>query len=156
MYDVDRSQPVFDVKTMEARIADALAPQRFNLLLIGLFAGMAVVLASVGVYGVMAYLVARRTREIGIRIAIGARPEQVERQVLIETAWLAAAAVSVGLAGAFALTRYLRALLHGVTALDPATFAAAAALLVAIAIGASVAPARRAARVDPVTALREE
>ena len=99
---------------------------------------------------------ARRTREIGIRIAIGARPEQVNRQVLIETAWLAAVAVCAGLAGAWALTRYLRTLLHGVTALDAATFAAAAALLVAIAIAASVAPARCAARVDPMAALRDE
>ena len=87
---------------------------------------------------------ARRTREIGIRIAIGARPEQVNRQVLIETAWLAAVAVCAGLAGAWALTRYA------------ATFAAAAALLVAIAIAASVAPARCAARVDPMAALRDE
>ncbi|HTS64781.1 MAG TPA: ABC transporter permease [Candidatus Acidoferrales bacterium] len=156
MYAVDRSQPVFDVKTMDERVAAALAPQRFNLLLLGLFAAMAVVLASLGVYGVMAYLVTRRTREIGIRIAIGARPEQVQRQVLAETAWLAAAAVCAGVAGAWGLTRYLRSLLYGVTALDAATFAAAAALLVAIAIAASAAPARRASLVDPVAALREE
>ena len=97
MYAVDRTQPVFDVKTMDERVAAALAPQRFNLLLLGLFAAMAVVLAAIGVYGVMAYLIARRTREIGIRIAIGARPEQVQRQVLAETAWLAAAAVCAGL-----------------------------------------------------------
>jgi ABC-type antimicrobial peptide transport system permease subunit len=156
MYAVDRAQPVYDIKTMEERVAAALAPQRFNLLLLGLFAGMAVVLASLGVYGVMAYLVTRRTREIGIRIAIGARPEQVQRQVLAETAWLAAASVGVGSAGAWGLTRYLSTLLHGVTALDAPTFVSAAALLAGIAIAASVSPARRAARVDPVTALREE
>ena len=156
MFSVDRSQPVFDVKTMDERVSAALAPQRFNLLLLGLFAAMAVVLASLGVYGVMAYLVTRRTREIGIRIAIGARPEQVQRQVLVETAWLAAAAVCAGLAGAWGLTRYLRSLLYGVTALDAATFVAAAALLVVIAIAASAAPARRASLVDPVMALREE
>jgi len=137
-------------------MAAALAPQRFNLLLLGLFAGMAVVLATIGVHGVMAYLVTRRTREIGIRIAIGARPQQVQRQVLIETAWLAAASVCAGLAGAWSLTRYLSTMLRGVTALDLPTFAAAAILLAAIALAASAAPARRAAQVDPIAALREE
>jgi len=156
MYSVDRTQPVFDLKTMEERVTAALAPQRFNLLLLGLFAGMAVVLASLGVYGVMAYLVTRRTREIGIRIAIGARPEQVQRQVLVETVWLAAAAVCMGLAGAWALTRYLTTMLHGVSSLDAATFAAAAVVLAGVAIAASFVPARRASQVDPVTALREE
>jgi putative ABC transport system permease protein len=156
MYAVDRAQPVFDVKTMDERVAAALAPQRFNLLLLGLFAAMAVILASVGVYGVMAYLVTRRTREIGIRIAIGARPDQVRRQVLAETAWLAAAAVCVGSAGAWALTRFLRTMLYGVTSLDAGTFAGAAAILAAIAIAASMIPANRASQVDPMIALREE
>jgi predicted permease len=156
MYAVDRTQPVFDIKTMEERVANALAPERFNLLLLGLFAAIAIVLASMGVYGVMAYLVTRRTREIGIRIAIGARPEQVQRAVLAETARLAAIAVGAGLAGAWALTRYLGSLLHGVSPFDVATFSAAALLLVSIALIASVAPSRRASRVDPVTALREE
>jgi putative ABC transport system permease protein len=156
MYAADRTQPVSDIKTMEERVAAALAPQRFNLLLLGLFAAMAVVLASVGVYGVMAYLVTRRTREIGIRMAIGARPEQVQRQVMGETLWLAAAGVIAGIAGAWGLTRYLSSMLHDVGTLDPATFAAAALLLVTIAAAASLAPARRASRVDPVRALREE
>ena len=156
MYAVDRGQPVFDEKSMDERVALALAPQRFNLLLLGLFAGMAVVLASVGVYGVMAYLVTRRTREIGIRIAIGARPEQVRGQVLTETAWLAAAAAGAGLAGAWALTRFLGTMLYGVTALDVGTFAGAAALLTVIAIAASALPAHRASQVDPAIALREE
>jgi predicted permease len=156
MFAIDRAQPVFDVKTMDERVAAALAPQRFNLLLLGLFAAMAVVLASIGVYGVMAYLVTRRTREIGIRIAVGARPDQVRRQVLAETACLAAVAVCVGIAGAFALTRFLRTMLYGITAFDAGTFAGAAALLVAIAIAASAVPANRASQVDPVIALREE
>jgi ABC-type antimicrobial peptide transport system permease subunit len=156
MYAVDRTQPVFDIKTMEERVSAALAPQRFNLLLLGLFAGMAVVLASVGVYGVMAYLVTRRTREIGIRMAIGARPEQVQRQMLVETAWLASAGVIAGVGGAWGLTRYLGSMLHGVGTMDAGTFAAAAMLLVGIAMAASAAPARRASRVDPVKALREE
>jgi putative ABC transport system permease protein len=156
MYAVDRTQPVFDIKTMEERVAAALAPQRFNLLLLGLFAVMAVVLASVGVYGVMAYLVTRRTREIGIRMAIGAGPDQVQRQVMMETAWLAAGGVAVGIGGAWGLTRYLDSMLHGVGAMDGITFAAAAVLLVVVALGASAAPARRASEVDPVLALRQE
>jgi len=156
MYAADRTQPVSDIKTMEERMAAALAPQRFNLLLLGLFAAMAIVLASVGVYGVMAYLVARRTREIGIRMAIGARPEQVQRQLMRETLWLAAAGVIAGVGGAWGLTRYLTSMLHGVGTLDTPTFTTAAVLLVAIAITASAAPARRASQVDPVKALREE
>ena len=153
LYAVDRSQPVFDVKSMEQRVADTLAPQRFQLLLIGTFAAMAVILAALGVYGVMAYLVTRRTREIGIRMAIGARPEQVRGQILRESLALAATAVA---AGAWGLTRYLGAMLYGVTALDGVTFSAAALVLVAVALAASLVPARKASRVDPVVALREE
>jgi putative ABC transport system permease protein len=156
LYAVDRSQPVFDVKTMEQRVADTLAPERFQLLLIGTFAAMAVILAALGVYGVMAYLVTRRTREIGIRMAIGARPEQVRGQILRESLALAATAVAAGVAGAWGLTRYLGAMLYGVTAVDGVTFSAAALLLVAVAMAASLLPARKASRVDPVVALREE
>ncbi len=126
LYAVDRSQPIFDVKTMEQRVADTLAPQRFQLLLIGIFAAMAVILAALGVYGVMAYLVTRRTREIGIRMAIGARPEQVRGQILRESLALAATAVVAGIAAAWGLTRYLTAMLYGVTAMDGITFSAAA------------------------------
>ena len=156
LYAVDRTQPVFDVKTMEQRVADTLAPQRFQLLLIGVFAAMAVILAALGVYGVMAYLVTRRTREIGIRMAIGARPEQVRRQILRESLALAAIAVAAGVAGAWGLTRYLTAMLYGVTPLDGVTFSAAALVLVTVAMAASLLPARKASRVDPVVALREE
>ena len=156
LYAVDRSQPVFDVKTMEQRVGDTLAPQRFQLLLIGIFAAMAVILAALGVYGVMAYLVTRRTREIGIRMAIGARPEQVRGQILRESLALAATAVVAGIAGAWGLTRYLTALLYGVTAMDGATLSAAAVVLVAVALAASLLPARKASLVDPVIALREE
>jgi putative ABC transport system permease protein len=156
MFAVDREQPVFDVKTMEERVSAALAPERFQLWLIVTFAGIAIVLAALGVYGVMAYLVTRRTREIGIRIAVGAQPAQVQRLVLAETAVLAVAAAFAGLAGAWGLTRYLKTMLYGVTALDAATFGAAPVVLVIVALGASAIPARRAARVDPVLALREE
>jgi len=155
VYAADRNQPVFDVKTMEERLSDALAPQRFDLLLIGAFGAIAVLAAS-GVYGVMSYLVARRTREIGIRMALGARPGQVERLVVSESLLLAALAVAVGLAGGWALTRYLGSMLYGVTTLDGATFASMPVVLAALAIAAAVIPARRAARIDPITALREE
>jgi len=155
-YAVDREQPVFDMKTMEQRVSAALAPERFQLWLIGTFASIALVLAAVGVYGVMAYLVTRRTREIGIRIALGARPAQVQRMVLGETAALAIAASVAGLGGAWALTRYLKTMLYGVTALDAPVFAIAPVVLILVAVAASAVPARRAATVDPMTALREE
>jgi putative ABC transport system permease protein len=156
IYAVDRSQPVFDVRTMDERLSDSLAPQRFYLLLIGMFAAIAIILAALGVYGVMSYLVNRRTREVGIRIALGARPEQVMRQVMGESLALTLAAVLAGMAGAWALTRYLHSMLYGVTALDGPTFAAMPVLLAAIALAASFVPARRAARIDPMAALREE
>ncbi|HEY2012253.1 MAG TPA: FtsX-like permease family protein, partial [Bryobacteraceae bacterium] len=153
---VDRAQPVFDVKTMDDRLTDSLAPQRFYLLLIGSFAAIAMVLAMLGTYGVMSYLVNRRTREIGIRIALGARPEQVMRRVVGESAALALVAAAAGLAGAWGLTRYLKSMLYGVTALDSATFALMTLLLAAVAVAASFIPARRASRIDAMTALREE
>jgi putative ABC transport system permease protein len=156
IYSVDRSQPVSDERSMEERLAVSLAPQRFNLILIGTFAAVALVLAALGVYGVMSYLVNRRTREVGIRLALGAQPEQVLRQVVGESLSLAMVAALAGLAGAFALTRYLQTMLYGITAVDTATFAAMPILLASIALAASFIPARRAARIDPVTALREE
>jgi len=156
LYAVDREQPVFDVKTMDERVAGTLAPQRFNLMLIGAFAAIAIVLAALGVYGVMSYLVQRRTREIGIRIALGAVPTQVLAAVLEESAVLASIAVAFGLAGAWGLTRYLQSMLFGVTALDGVTFIGMAVLLAAVAIGSAWGPAQRAARVDPMTALRVE
>jgi predicted permease len=156
VYAVDRNQPVFDVKTMDERLASSLAPQRFHVMLVGTFALMAIVLASLGVYGVMSYLVTLRTREIGIRMAIGARPEQIQRLVLAESLILASVAAVAGLGGAWGLTRYLKSMLYGVTALDATTFAATPVVLVSIAIAASFFPARRASRLDPMTALREE
>jgi putative ABC transport system permease protein len=156
VYAEDRNQPVFDVKTMEERLEDATAGQRFQLLLIGTFAGLALVLAAAGVYGVMSYLVTRRTRELGIRIALGARPEDVMRHVLGENLMLVLVAVAAGLGGAWVLTRYLKTMLYGVTTLDTPTLAVAPLILAATVIGASLGPARRAARVDPMVALREE
>ena len=153
---VDRDQPIFDVKTMDERRDTALAPQRFQLLLIGIFAGIAILLAAAGVYGVMSYLVARRTREIGIRVAMGARPADVLSMVMGESALLVLAAIVSGLGGAWALTRYVRSMLFGVTELDATTFALAPVLLSIIVLIACLGPARRAVRVDPMTALREE
>ena len=156
LYAVDRNQPVFDVKTMDERLSASLAPQRFQLVLAGTFALIAIVLAALGVYGVMSYLVTRRTREIGIRMAMGARPEQVERLVLGESVALAVVAAAAGLGGAWGLTRYLKSMLYGVTELDAATFLAMPLVLLCVAVAASLVPARRASRVDPMTALREE
>jgi predicted permease len=156
IYAVDRNQPVFDVKTMDERLADSLAPQRFHLVLIGTFAGIALVLSALGVYGVLSYLVTRRTREIGIRIAMGAQAREVRRLVVGESVALTALAILAGLGGAWGLTRYLQSLLYGVTALDAATFAVMPVVLLALAIAASVVPARRASRIDPMAALREE
>jgi putative ABC transport system permease protein len=156
VYAVDPNQPVFDVKTMDERLANSLAPQRFHLALIGTLAAIALVLSALGVYGVLSYLVTRRTREIGIRIAMGAQPGEVRRLVVGESVVLAALAVVVGLCGAWTLTRYLQSMLYGVTALDAATFAVMPIVLVTLAIASSVLPAWRASRIDPMAALREE
>jgi predicted permease len=153
---VDRDQPISDVKTMDQRRDEALAPERFQVILIGSFALIAILLAAAGVYGTMSYLVTRRTREIGIRMAIGARQADVLRMVLRETTILVLLAIAAGLAGAWAFTRYIRSMLHGVSELDPTTFALTSILLAVIVLIASLGPARRAVRVDPITALRDE
>lgn len=153
---LDPDQPVFDVQSMEARRDRALAPSRFALILAGAFAAVAVLLAAVGVYGVLSYLVARRTREIGLRIALGARLKDILVLVMAETGAIAAGAIALGLAGAWALTRYLRSLLHGVSELDPATFFLTPLLLMLLVLAAAAGPSRRAATIEPITALREE
>ena len=137
-------------------MADSLAPQRFQLLLIGTFAGIAIVLAAFGVFGVMAYLVTQRTREIGIRMAMGARLRNVIWLVLAESLTLSCIAIVTGLGGAWALTRYAKSLLYGIAALEGVTFATMSAVLGFIAIGASLVPAVRASQIDPASALREE
>jgi putative ABC transport system permease protein len=153
---VDRDQPIFDVKTMDQRRDAALAPERFQVLLLGSFALIALILAAAGVYGTMSYLVARRTREIGIRMAMGARQADVLRMVLGETSMLVLLAIAMGLGVAWAVTRYIRSMLYGVSELDPATFALTSVLLALIVLAASLGPARRAVRIDPMTALRDE
>jgi putative ABC transport system permease protein len=153
---VDRDQPISGVKTMDQRRDAALAPERFQLILIGSFALIAIVLAAAGVYGTMSYLVARRTREIGIRMAMGAQQADVLRMVLGETTMLLLLAIVTGLGGAWAVTRYIRSMLYGVSELDPTTFVLTSVLLAVIVLTASLGPARRAVRVDPMVALRDE
>lgn len=153
---VDPDQPVIAVQTLEQLLSDSVAQPRFRTLLLGLFGGLALVLASVGVYGVMAYSVARRTQEIGIRMALGAQRGDVLRMVLRGGFTLAAVGVALGLAGAFAATRLLEGLLFGVKPTDLQTYAITAAILVAVALVACAIPALRASRINPMRALRYE
>ena len=154
--EMDPNLPVADVRTMEDVVETALATPRFTGILLSIFAALALTLSAVGIFGVLSYLVSRRTREIGIRVAIGARRQDVVRMVLGNGVWLALIGIAGGTALAFAIMRLLRGLLHGVTPADPATFAAVAALLTLVAVLASAVPAWRASRVDPVIALRSE
>jgi ABC-type antimicrobial peptide transport system permease subunit len=142
--------------TVDQFLSASLAPRRFNTVLLGGFAAAAVLLAVIGLYGVLAYLVAQRTREMGVRVALGAQPGDVLRLTLGRGIRLTLLGLGLGLLGALLLTRVMASLLYGVTATDPATFAAVAALLAVVALLASYLPARRAARVDPVVALRSE
>jgi predicted permease len=151
---LDRTAILSSVVTVEQELADQLAPRRFQTWLLTLFSMMAVVLASVGIYGVMHYSVAQRTHEIGVRMALGARPGNVVRMVIGQGIMLAVMGLGAGMAGAWWLTRQLASLLFGVTATDPVTFVAVAIVLTIVAILASAIPAMRAARVDPLTALR--
>lgn len=152
----DPAAVINNVKTMEEAAAESIAGPRFRMLLIGMFAAVALMLAATGIYGVMAYSVAQRTHEMGLRLALGAARGDVMRMVLGQAARLAVAGIVIGLAGALILTRWMSTLLFGVEATDPATFAAVAFGLAAIALIASALPARRAMRIDPIVALRQE
>jgi putative ABC transport system permease protein len=153
---LDPQIAVADVKTMETTVRESLAPQRFNLFLLGLFAVLAVFLAAVGVYGVLSYAVTQRTREIGIKIALGARRANLLGDILREGMSLTLAGALMGLSGAFLLTRLMASLLYGVTARDPLTFAVVVVLLACVSLAACYIPARRATRIDPLVALRHE
>ena len=153
---LDRTAILSPVVSVEQELSDQLAPRRFQTWLLSLFSLMAVMLASVGIYGVMHCSVAQRTHEIGIRMALGARPGNVVRMVIRQGIMLAVVGLAAGMAGAWWLTRLLASLLFGVTATDPITYAMVAMLLMAVAILASAIPAMRAARVDPLAALRCE
>jgi putative ABC transport system permease protein len=153
---IDRNQPISSITTMDQLVQDSVGNRRVTLILLGLFSGLALVLAGIGIYGVISYSVAQRTQEIGIRMALGARREDVMRMILLQGARIAGAGVLIGVLAAFALTRYLEKLLFSVSPGDPATFASVAVVLAMVAVLASYIPARRTLSVDPMTALRYE
>jgi putative ABC transport system permease protein len=153
---IDKDQPIFDVHTMQQLVDDSISTRRLTLVLLGIFSALALILAAIGIYGVMAYTVALRTQEIGIRMALGAQQKDVLRLVLGQGARIAFFGVAIGLAAAAALGRLLSTLLFSVSASDPITFAAVAVLLISVALLACYIPARRAMRVDPLIALRHE
>ena len=153
---IDSQQVMYAVRTMDAIVSRSLAARRFSMILLGLFAALALVLSSVGIYGVISYLVGRRTREIGIRIALGAQQKDVLRSILVQGTKLALIGVAIGISAALALTRLMSKMLYGVSATDPLTFSGVAALLVLVALAACYIPARRAMLVDPIVALRYE
>ena len=153
---VDGTIPVLDVRTQDQQIEARLKQERIFASLTAGFGGLALVLACIGIYGIMAYAVSQRTNEIGIRMALGARPESVLRMVLGEASWITAIGVAAGLGGALAMGRLVASLLYGVKAHDVTTLAISALVLIIVALGASWIPARRAARVNPMLALRHE
>jgi putative ABC transport system permease protein len=154
--EVDRAQPVTEFREMEKLVGDAAAQPRFNSLLLAVFAGLSLLLAAAGIYGVMSYGVTQRTREIGLRMALGAQPGDVLKLVVGRGMWLTLVGVGVGLAASFGLTRVMRSLLFGVSDTDPLTFIGVALLLTLVAFIACYIPARRATKVDPTVALRYE
>jgi putative ABC transport system permease protein len=156
IWSLDREQPLSSIQTMEEVIGSSVAPRRFNMLLLGIFAALALLLAAVGIYGVISYSVTRRTREIGIRLALGAQRRDVVRLIVKQGMTLALAGVGIGLAASFGLTRLMSGLLFEVSASDPWTFTVIAALLSSVALLACYLPAQRATKVDPITALRYE
>jgi putative ABC transport system permease protein len=153
---VDPALPVYEVMPMGERLANSVAARRFNLLLLGIFALLALLLAAVGVYGVISYLVTQRTHEVGIRMALGARGSDVLRLFMRQGMSLAVTGLAIGLLGAFSLTRVMTSLLFSISATDPITFAAVTLLLTLVAVAACFLPARRATKVDPMAALRCE
>lgn len=156
IHDVDPNLPVTHITTMDGLLSNSLSPRRFSAVLIGIFAGMALVLAAVGIYGVMSYTVGQRTQEIGVRMALGAQLGNVRGMILGQTLKLTLAGVAIGLAGAFGVARFLASLVFGVGTHDAATYLGVALLLMGVALAAAWIPARRAMRVDPIVALRYE
>ena len=156
IHGIDRDVPLANVATMDANITSSMGQRRFAMLLLGLFAVMAVVLASIGIYGVMSYSVSQRAHEIGIRMALGAARRNVLGMVMGQGLLLVAIGVAIGVAGALSLTRLISSQLFGVKPSDPTTFVLVAVTLVGVAALATFVPAMRATRVDPVVALRDE
>jgi putative ABC transport system permease protein len=153
---MDPNTPIYEIKTMEQRLSESLARRRFAMLALGLFALAAMLLAAVGVYGVMSYTVAQRTREIGIRVALGAKSGDVLKLVVGQGMALAGVGVGAGLAVALLVTRVMTGLLFNISAIDPVTFVGIGLLLTGVALLACYVPARRAVKVDPMIALRYE
>jgi putative ABC transport system permease protein len=153
---VDPSIVVYNIRTMQDRLYDSMARQRFATVMLGAFAAFALLLAAVGVYGVISYLVSQSTHDIGVRMALGAQPRNILRLVTRQGMELAGIGIAGGLIGAVALTRVMAGLLFGVSPTDAVTFSAAAVILAAVAFVATLIPARRAIAVDPIVALRDE
>jgi putative ABC transport system permease protein len=156
VWSIDRDQPISNIRTVEAILARSQANRRFTTLLLSLFAVVALALAAIGIYGVMAYSTAQRTQEIGIRVALGAARRDVLGMVIAEGLTIGVVGLTLGLAGALALTRFMGGLLFGIGTHDPLTFVALAFALLLVAALASLIPARRAMNVDPIVALRAE
>jgi putative ABC transport system permease protein len=154
--EIDANVPVMDVMSMEQRLTQSVEPRRLQMLLFGAFAVVALIIATVGIYGVISYAVSQRTHEIGIRMALGAQAGDVLRMVVWRGIRLTLIGVALGLVAALAQARVLKSLLFEVSATDPATFALIALLLIVVALIASYIPARRATKVDPLQALRHE
>jgi putative ABC transport system permease protein len=154
--ELDPTQAVYEQKTMEQVLGDMTAKRRFNMILFGIFAAIALILAAVGIYGVISYTVAQRTHEIGVRIALGASGGDVVKLILKQGLLLAAVGVAIGVGAGLLLTRLMESLLYGISATDPLTFVAVSAVLLLIALVSCLIPARRATRTDPMVALRYE
>jgi putative ABC transport system permease protein len=153
---IDPNVPIYDVRTLDDLLSESFGPRRFNMYLLGCFAAVALVLASVGLFGVLAYLVSQRTRDIGIRLALGAARHDIVRLIVGQGMMLALGGAVLGITVAFATARVMQSLLFSVSPRDPVTFAAVPLVLIAIALVACYLPARRAMRVDPLVALRSE
>jgi putative ABC transport system permease protein len=156
VHKVDPNLPITHMTTMDGLISDSVSPRRFSAVLVGIFAALALLLAAIGIYGVMSYTVSQRRQEIGLRMALGAQLTNVRRMILGQTLKLTLIGVGLGLAGAFVVARFLSSLVFGVGTYDPVTFFSVALLLIVVALTASYIPARRAMRVDPLVALRYE
>jgi len=156
MQQINHEQATYNFKSMDQIIARSLVSRRFAMILLGVFAAIALVLAGIGIYGVMSYVAGQQTREIGLRMALGAQRRDVLKQVFSEAATMVFTGVPIGLIAAAVLTELIKSLLFGISATDPATFAAVAILLSGVAFAACYFPARRAMLVDPIVALRHE